>query len=118
MATAEQTANGVAAPAEAAQPIPSAAQDPTTSQSAAPLAASDTPMETPAATEGAAGKGVATRFCYLYFSEWRLLRTCLLCAASAAFIGIQHPLSCLSASVDSVLEGALWLARHLSYRSP
>lgn len=56
MATAEQTANGVVVPAGAAQPVPSAAQDPTTSQSAAPVAAPDTSMETPTSTEGAAGR--------------------------------------------------------------
>lgn len=56
MATPKQTANGVVVPAEAAQPVPSAAQDPTTSQSAAPVAAPDTSMETPGSTEGAAGK--------------------------------------------------------------
>ena len=56
MATTEQTANGVVGP-EAAGPetISSIAQD-LTNQGAAPLTAPDVSMETPAATEGVAGK--------------------------------------------------------------
>ena len=77
MATAEQTVNGVAGPSVGAEPEAgsNAAHEPAR-QNAAAVQAADTPMDAPAAGEGAAGKGRVTTRCYLVLSGMQIFLWC------------------------------------------